>query len=532
MPCEAPQERSGAPYAIMENSLLDTGLAFLEGLALIAIPCILPVLPLMLSTSATGGKDRPYGIIAGFVLSFSVFVLASRWIVQALHIDLDLIKYVSLGLLFLLGLVMLSEKLSQKFAGLTQGFGRYRIARRGAGLPRRACDRRPHWFGVDALRGADFGRCAGGSDPPANQPAKHRRDFFLRARRRRADADHHPTGRTVMNRLRFLTTHAEIVRKIFGVLILASVVWLALGATAVATFDAGAPLAASAQSGLQDGVERPYAAPELAGIDDWINSEPLTIAQLRGKVVLIDFWTYSCINCVRTLPYLIAWDKKYREKGLVIIGVHSPEFEFEKKIDNIKTAVAKYGITYPVAVDSELATWTAFDNQYWPAHYLIDKNGQVVYTHFGEGHYDITENNIRYLLGLKGPAETDVASNGELSGFGQTPETYLGYARAERFVGGALQPEIIAGYQSRLSWASINGRSAAAGMWRRKKLLPKAPAPYCGSISRRAKFFSSWAPPMASRARSRSRSNGGPPGAEAGKDVEGGVVNIGGHAPV
>jgi thiol-disulfide isomerase/thioredoxin len=179
--------------------------------------------------------------------------------------------------------------------------------------------------------------------------------------------------------------------------------------------------------------------PELNGAIMWLNSPPLTRAQLKGKVVLVDFWTYSCINCVRTLPYITAWDAKYRDKGLVIIGVHSPEFEFEKKLDNVQAATVKYGIHYPVALDSDLATWSAFKNQYWPAHYLIDKNGQVVYTHFGEGDYDVTENNIRVLLGLgpekaEAPMTTDQAAHADS---GQTQETYLGYSRAKNFVGDA-----------------------------------------------------------------------------------------------
>ena len=134
--------------------------------------------------------------------------------------------------------------------------------------------------------------------------------------------------------------------------------------------------------------------------------KPLTMQSLKGKVVLVDFWTYSCINCVRTLPYITDWDRKYRDQGLVIVGVHSPEFEFEKKLDNVKAAIAQHGIRYPVALDNNLATWVNFNNRYWPAHYLIDRDGKVVYTHFGEGEYDVTENNIRYLLGLKSRGET------------------------------------------------------------------------------------------------------------------------------
>lgn len=202
---------------------------------------------------------------------------------------------------------------------------------------------------------------------------------------------------------------------------------------------------------LENALDKPYIAPDLKGISAWINSQPLTLQQLRGKVVLIDFWTYSCINCVRTLPYITAWDKKYRDKGLVIIGVHSPEFPFEKNLDNVKLAVKKYNIQYPVALDNDFATWRNYKNNWWPAHYLIDKNGNVVYTHFGEGGYDVTENNIRMLLGENIIKNMPKAAS--QIGFFQTPETYLGYDRAERFMspeplfGAYLYPEKLRRHQ-------------------------------------------------------------------------------------
>ncbi|MBB3212700.1 thiol-disulfide isomerase/thioredoxin [Herbaspirillum sp. Sphag1AN] len=140
------------------------------------------------------------------------------------------------------------------------------------------------------------------------------------------------------------------------------------------------------------------AAPEFVGIDKWLNSEPLSMAQLRGKVVLVDFWTYTCINCINTLPYVKAWHQKYKDQGLVVIGVHTPEFPFERNTDNVKAAIKRFDLTYPVAQDNRYATWSAYNNQYWPALYLIDKKGQVVYTHFGEGQYSQTEMTIKNLL--------------------------------------------------------------------------------------------------------------------------------------
>lgn len=149
----------------------------------------------------------------------------------------------------------------------------------------------------------------------------------------------------------------------------------------------------------------PTTAPEFTGIQQWLNSEPLTMRQLRGKVVLVDFWTYTCINCIRTLPYVKSWHEKYKDQGLVVVGVHTPEYPFERSTDNVKTAIKRFDITYPVAQDNKYATWSAYNNQYWPAVYLIDKQGKVVYQHFGEGAYAATEAKIRTLL-----AEPVVAS--------------------------------------------------------------------------------------------------------------------------
>jgi thiol-disulfide isomerase/thioredoxin len=148
--------------------------------------------------------------------------------------------------------------------------------------------------------------------------------------------------------------------------------------------------------------------PEIQGITSWINSEPLTFEKQRGKVVLVDFWTYTCVNCIRTLPYLKAWHDRYADKGLVIVAIHSPEFEFEKDRDNVVDAVAEFGIKYPVAQDNDFETWRAFNNRYWPAKYLVDKDGLIRYTHFGEGAYAQTEEWIRGLLAETGADLSDI----------------------------------------------------------------------------------------------------------------------------
>ncbi len=151
-------------------------------------------------------------------------------------------------------------------------------------------------------------------------------------------------------------------------------------------------------AGATAGPVNPAAAPELKGISTWLNSAPLTMAGLKGKVVLVDFWTYTCINCIRTLPYVTKWYDTYTDKGLVVVGVHTPEYAFERKTDNVKDAIGRFKINYPVAQDNRYDTWSAFNNRYWPALYLVDKQGRIVYTHFGEGDYAQTEAQIRRLL--------------------------------------------------------------------------------------------------------------------------------------
>ncbi len=413
---------------------IEIGLSFIEGLALIASPCILPVLPLVLGASVEGGKKRPFGIITGFVLAFTAFAMLSRKLVATLGIDLDIIKYGSLIFLALFGLVLLSERLSAIFSGATQ-----RFANTGSNLTASAKDGFFSGILIGMLIGLIWTPCAGPILAAVlvqiiRQESDIQALFLVGAFAIGAGIPMliiSLTGRKIIAKMGFLTKHAETVRKIFGVLILLAVGFIASGVDAQSFFTkkGTAPIASSA--GLQDAMPNPYPASEFVGIQAWLNSNPLTMASLKGKVVLIDFWTYSCINCVRTLPTITKWDRTYRDKGLVIIGVHAPEFEFEKDVGNVKNALTVHNIRYPVAIDNRLDTWTAFKNRYWPAHYLINKDGNVVYTHFGEGHYAETENNIRYLLGLDGKAEA--APETPVFSKGQTPETYLGADRAANF---------------------------------------------------------------------------------------------------
>jgi thiol-disulfide isomerase/thioredoxin len=186
-------------------------------------------------------------------------------------------------------------------------------------------------------------------------------------------------------------------------------------------------------------------APEFQDVAAWINSPPLSLRQLRGRVVLVDFWTYSCINCLRTLPYLKSWYAHYHSRGFVIVGVHSPEFPFEHDLGNVRAAVKRLGIHYPVALDNHYGTWNAYQNQYWPADYLIDRSGRLRDVHFGEGAYSRTEHEIRTLLGTRLPAALDQRDRTpqEL----RTPESYLGYARIGNYDGSPLHTDEPAAYR-------------------------------------------------------------------------------------
>jgi len=419
----------------MQTEIVNIGLGFLEGFALIISPCILPILPIILAGSLTGSKKRPFGIIIGFVLIFALFTYFSRKLVQYSGIDLNLIRHVSFIILILLGIIMLSTYLTEKFGQLTQ-----RLANTGSTF---SIANNPHG---GLISGILFGGliaiiwtpCAGPILAAIIVQSVIQKTNFLSFLTLVAFGIGAAIpmllialfGRKIMEKFGSLKRHTSLYRKILGAIIILSVGYMIYleGGISIAHADEinnATPLS------LQKGIANPYMAPSIDGIDAWINSEPLKINDLKGKVVLIDFWTYSCINCMRTLPYLNDWYRKYHDKGLVIIGVHTPEFDFERNLDNVKNAVVQDGIKYPVALDSRFVTWQNFNNQYWPAHYLIDKKGYIVYTHFGEGEYDVTENNIRYLLGIN--ELTTTKTLGQPITTNATQETYLGYSRAKNF---------------------------------------------------------------------------------------------------
>ncbi len=419
----------------MNGIMVSAFLAFIEGIGLIVSPCILPILPIILSGSLSGRKTRPYGIILGFIITFTIVTLFSRALVIYFHIDTVVLRYVAYILLFLFGLVMLSTYLTERFNAFTAS-----LTNIGSSL-KTANDNESGFMGgllFGGLVGIIFTPCAGPILAAVLVQAIVQATtigsvvvvasfalgvsipmFFIAI-----------LGRQILRSMMPLQQYANAIRKALGILIIASVGYIIYSTTYTAAEIEKMATASKADKFI-NGIAYPYMAPNIAGIDAWINSPPLDLTALRGKVVLIDFWTYSCINCIRTLPYIKDWYDKYHDKGLVIIGVHSPEFEFEQNIDNVKNAVLKFGIKYPVALDNHFHTWRNFDNRYWPAHYLINQKGEVVYEHFGEGAYDVTENNIRYLL--KVDSENKLLPQPKNGSSWVTPETYLGYGRMQSF---------------------------------------------------------------------------------------------------
>jgi thiol-disulfide isomerase/thioredoxin len=279
---------------------------------------------------------------------------------------------------------------------------------------------------------------------------------------------------------------ARLVRRAAGVLVAAAAVAIALGVdrelqTAIPGYTESlqerferSP-AAQRELGDLTGAREPKAtgdaagaledygpAPEFRGIAGWLNSEPLTLQGLRGRVVLIDFWTYSCINCLRTLPYIREWDDRYRAAGLTIVGVHTPEFAFERVESNVRENVRELALRYPVALDNGFGTWQAWHNQYWPAKYLIDRNGHVRYFHFGEGEYAETEEAIRTLLGDGAPPASGLADDSPRGLV--TPESYLGYERLARNGGEAVSRDTERSY--RLPAKLLENELAYGGRWK------------------------------------------------------------------
>jgi cytochrome c biogenesis protein CcdA/thiol-disulfide isomerase/thioredoxin len=434
--------------------LILLAIAFLAGFITAISPCVLPVLPVLLAGgAASDSRARPFAIVAGLVLSFTIFTLTGAALLRALGLPEDLLRDIAIGAMLVLAASLVSRHvamlLERPFLFLT----RRRVSGEGSGLV------------LGLSLGLVFVPCAGPVLAAMTALAASG-EIGLRivlVTGAYAVGAAVPMlviaigGQRLASGARLLRAHAETTRRVAGGVIGATALAIALGAdqrftTAIPGYTEslqGLERTTAAQRELRDltGAGEPLAAdespadapraPEFRGIERWLNTangESISLAELRGKVVLVDFWTYSCINCLRTLPHLKSWDRAYRDAGLVIVGVHSPEFAFEREPGNVRSAVERLGVRYPVALDNDFATWRAYANQYWPAKYLVDRSGAVRFVHFGEGSYGETETWIRRLLG-EDVTEPSTAAEDGIARDPTTPESYLGYARLDRLAG-------------------------------------------------------------------------------------------------
>jgi cytochrome c biogenesis protein CcdA/thiol-disulfide isomerase/thioredoxin len=461
--------------------------AFVAGAGTALTPCVLPVLPALLASAGSGGRRRPLGVIAGLTASFTVAIVALASLVDGVGLPDGTVRTLAVVVLLGFGLTLLVPSLAARIEAPLSRLARFGPRGRGEGF----------WSGmlVGAGLGFVYAPCAGPIlaaviSVSATQGTSG--ELVTVALGYAAGSAlvlllFAYGGRRLLDGLR-AAGRGPVVQRTLGAVMVATAVAVAGDLdvrfqTAIAddlpafltnptrglersgaVEDRLAELRGrprfeetASAAGLSDRLEADAGgreaglpvlgrAPDFTGNDRWFNTPaevPFRLADLRGRVVLIDFWTYTCINCIRTLPYLRAWDGRYRDRGLTIVGVHTPEFAFEHEAGNVEAAIADNRLRYPVAQDNEYATWSAWGNQYWPAKYLIDARGRVRYAHFGEGAYEETEAAIRALLAEAGAdrlgemaeARVETASP-EL----KTPETYLGYERAEGFLGGPLRP--------------------------------------------------------------------------------------------
>ncbi|MDP4011874.1 MAG: cytochrome c biogenesis protein DipZ [Candidatus Roizmanbacteria bacterium] len=456
--------------------------AFLSGLVTIAAPCIWPILPIVLSSSATGGHRRPLGVTLGVVISFSILTLSIAYVVRIIPFDTEWLRYISVGIIAVLGLTLIIPAFGAYLEGAVSKLSSKFSPSSGSGNS---------GFRGGLLTGLSLGvvwtPCAGPILATIATLAATRAvsfDLILVMIVYMLGVAiplfvFSLFGQRLFNSSRKLSRHTGTIQKVFGVIMIVTAILIATGydrnlqTNLLNAFPSYSSFLTKLET--NDGVTKqldtlrnnpqketsievaptmafpqakdtslPYIgqAPDFTGIEHWLNSEALTMDDLKGKVVLIDFWTYTCINCIRTLPYVTGWYEKYKDEGFVVIGVHTPEFEFEKKTENVAGALEKYKINYPVAQDNDFGTWRAYDNHYWPAKYLVDAEGIIRYTHFGEGDYDVTEKNIQKLLKEAGlnkeqDGATDLDSLLDIpetrSAGDQTPETYLGLSRMTGF---------------------------------------------------------------------------------------------------
>ncbi len=466
------------------------GIGFLAGLVTAVSPCVLPVLPILLAGGASG--RRPLPIIAGLISSFVVFTLFATWLLGKLGLPDDLLRNIAIALLFVVSATLLVPRLGLL---LERPFARLTRLRAGGG-----------GFILGASLGLVFVPCAGPvlatiSVVAATNQVGLRAILLTIAYATGAAL---PMllialgGQKLAGRLRAQGARVRLASGlVIGLVALAIAFNLDTGfQTALpgytqalqkhtedtatvqrellklrngkksifdqATTTTTTPVAQPGPGASSLPVLVKSAPPIIAG-GQWFNSPPLTLSSLRGKVVLLDFWTYSCINCLRTLPHLEAWYAAYHPYGLEIIGVHSPEFAFEHVASNVAAAIKRLGIKYPVVQDNNFATWDNYSNEYWPADYLIDQQGRIRAYTTGEGDYAEMEQNIQQLLGVSNTAAPvpDLTPTGEL-----TPESYLGYTRLDttRYVGAVIAQNTLKDYPAK-QYIPLNSLSYS-GNWR------------------------------------------------------------------
>lgn len=449
--------------------------AFVSGLITIFAPCIWPLLPIILSSTATGGHKKPLGITLGIMTSFALFTLTISYIIRIIPFDPNVLRLFAVIVIGFLGVTLAVPKLS----GLLEGY----VSRLSGSFGVTGQNRSGFWGGyiTGFSLGAVWTPCAGPILATiATLAATTSVNFqvvlvtlvyvlgvgiplFLFA----------TLGRVLFTKSRILSQYTGRIQQIFGVIMILTAIAIytnydrVLQAKLLDAVPAYSSFVTDLESndtvknelqklkGDKGGDDKNGAvfelfpedenqklfnenkkAPEFTGITKWLNvSKPLTMKELKGKVVLIDFWTYTCINCIRTLPHVTAWYDKYKDDGFVVVGVHTPEFAFEKDTKNVEQAIQQYNIKYPVAQDNDFATWNAYANQYWPAEYLIDANGVIRRTHFGEGEYEEMEKAIQILLKESGrKVSTKIETMPDETPHGQiSPETYLGTDRMEYY---------------------------------------------------------------------------------------------------
>jgi cytochrome c biogenesis protein CcdA/thiol-disulfide isomerase/thioredoxin len=436
-------------------------IGFLGGLITGVSPCILPVLPVVFFSGAGGTRDsnpaRPYLVIAGLVCSFSVVTLAGSALLSALHLPQDAIRWAALVTLTLIGLGLIFPRLQHL---IERPFARVPLPQLGSKSLSR------NGFGLGLTLGALYVPCAGpvlaaivvAGGTASIGPAVLVLTAAFAVGTALPLLVFALAGRRLAERVSAFRRRQHLIRVAGGITMIVLAVALVLNLPAmlqravpdyttamqkgVGANNIRHQLGGAVKGRLADcadgsnQLQQCGPAPAAAGITGWLNTPggaPIDLASLRGKVVLIDFWAYSCINCQRAIPHVVGWYDRYRDDGLVVIGVHTPEYAFERVPGNVASGAAALHIDYPVALDNDYATWNAYQNLYWPAEYLIDANGTIRHTKFGEGDYDTTEKLIRQLLvdanpDVKLPVAATYLGAGKAVNYGGTGEYQAGTA--------------------------------------------------------------------------------------------------------